>query len=190
MRRTLRACAAVLLAACSSDTLQRMQVQPKYRPYSENPLFEDGRAMRPLPAGTVARERLEELDVPGAGGPGGYLTQVPIPLTPELLAGGRKDFEIICAACHGLLGDGDSPVARNMSLRPPPSLHRFADRPPGFFYSVVTEGFGLMPSFANELPARQRWAVVAYVRALHLSQSAPLTAAPEPELQRLLEEPP
>ncbi len=89
-----------------------------------------------------------------------------------------------CAACHGLAGDGDSPVARNMALRKPPSLHepRIRALPAGRLYAVVRDGYGLMPSYAEELSVGERWAVVAYVRALQLSQGARLAELP-PELR-------
>ncbi len=182
------ALAVCLLPACSSETLQRMDVQEKLLPYSASPLFEDGRAMRTPPPGTVPRERLRFRGLPGGGRDqaGAHLTLVPVRITPELLARGRKRYEIICATCHGLVGDGTSMVARNMALRPPPSLHLFADRPPGFFYEVITDGYGLMPSFANELPPDDRWAVVAYVRALQRSQRASLAEAPSAERARLM----
>lgn len=185
------AVAACLLAACSSETLERMETQEKYQPYSANGLFEDGRAMRPLPAGTVPRERLRFRTVnrSGVDETGTPLASIPIPMTPQLLAKGRKRYDIVCATCHGVVGDGNSVVARNMAQRPPPSLHlpAYANRPPGYFFQVITEGYGLMPSYANEIPVDERWAVVAYVRALQLSQRAPLDAAPAAERARLLE---
>ena len=107
-----------------------------------------------------------------------------------MLQTGRKRFEIICATCHGLVGDGRSLVARNMSLRPPPSLHDYASRPDGYIYQVITRGFGLMPSYSAELPVEERWAVVAYVRALQLSQRSNLAASPPAVRARLQGEAP
>lgn len=187
--------ASIVLAACSpscsSDTLQRMEFQKKYRPYSENPLFEDGRAMRVPPEGTVPRERLKTAAIAQYKTiDGQYLAKPPLAVTPALLVRGQKRFDITCAACHGLLGNGQSPVARNMGLRPPPDLHEFASRPDGFFFDVITNGYGLMGSYAAEIPPEDRWAVVAYVRALDLSQHAPLSAAPPAEQERLKGEQP
>jgi mono/diheme cytochrome c family protein len=103
-----------------------------------------------------------------------------MPVTRELLELGRKRFDITCATCHGPLGDGNSIVATQMSLRPPPSLllQRYVEKPSGYLYEVATKGFGLMASYAAELDVKERWAVVAYIRALQLSQSATVEDVP------------
>ena len=92
-----------------------------------------------------------------------------------------------CGTCHGPLGDGDSIVATQMSLRPPPSLHNYANRAPGYIFEVATHGFGMMASYAAELSVEERWAVVAYVRALQVSQNVPVTDLP-PDLRRKLDQ--
>ena len=102
---------------------------------------------------------------------------IPVPMTHKLLELGRKRYDITCGTCHGPLGDGDSIVARQMALRPPPSLHRYIDRPAGYIYEVITKGFGMMASYAAELTIEERWAVVAYIRALQLSQNTPAVGA-------------
>ncbi|HVE84305.1 MAG TPA: cytochrome c [Myxococcales bacterium] len=183
----LAAAAAASGCTCSGDVFQRMESQRKYLPYQENELFEDGRAMRAPPEGTVPREVLKRSELPAAGKTpeGTVITRIPLPITPEVMARGRKRFDIFCATCHGLLGDGNSMVARNMSVRPPPSLHDFAGRPVGFYFDVITDGFGLMPSYRRELPVEDRWAVVAYLLALQRSQRAPLAQAPPDERERL-----
>jgi cytochrome c5 len=160
-----------LASGCSTSVLQRMEAQEKFLPYSANPFFDDGRSMRPAIEGTVPREHL-----PGR----------PHPMSLALLAAGHRRFDITCATCHGLVGDGDSVVAQKMALRPPPSLHGFAGRPDEFFYKVIAEGYGMMPPYAAEISPEERWAVVAYVRALILSQDAPLEAAP-PDVRASLE---
>lgn len=116
----------------------------------------------------------------GDTGPGRLAERIPIPVTPELLRVGRERFDIHCAACHGALGDGASPVARKMQLRPPPSLHlaRIRAFSPGRLFQVVQYGYGLMPSYAGVLSLRERWAVVAYVQALQLSQYARVAELP------------
>ena len=174
--------AALLACACGDDPLQRMIKQPKARPYEDT--------MSSPPPGTVPIERelgpVELLTGRVAAAPdAGYAARIPLAIDRAALERGRKRFEIICATCHGLAGDGQSIVARNMSLRPPPSLHAFADRPDGFFFAVVTDGFGLMPSYRAELTVRERWEVVAYVRALQRSQAARLADAPAGERARL-----
>jgi mono/diheme cytochrome c family protein len=107
-----------------------------------------------------------------------YVTSVPVPVTRKLLELGRQRYDITCGTCHGTLGDGDSIVARNMALRPPPSLHRYINRPAGYIFEVATKGFGMMASYAAELTVEERWAVVAYIRALQLSQSTPAAQLP------------
>ena len=186
--------AAMTLSACtcgdlsSSQILQRMEVQEKYNAYAANDLFADGRAMRTPPEGTVPRERLVgRPDISTGEVNGQPVANVPVPITAELLARGRHRFEIVCAACHGLVGNGDSMVADNMATRLPPSLVALSDRPAGFFYKAITQGYGLMPSFAGEIPMDERWAVVAYVKALQFSQNAPVQALPE-DVQRRLRE--
>jgi len=118
---------------------------------------------------------------------GKVLDNVPLPITAELLARGRHRFEIVCGTCHGLVGNGDSIVADNMATRLPPSLVALGERPAGFFYRAITDGYGLMPSFSGEIPTDERWAVVAYVRALQLSQNTPVNSLPA-DVQRRLRE--
>jgi mono/diheme cytochrome c family protein len=177
-------------AACGDTTLfDPMERQPKSRAFSANPFFEDGRSMQKPPPGTVPRERI--VGQPGlvAGRVGGKdIEEFPLPVTKELVAAGRKKFDIHCAACHGLLGDGRSLVGANMSLRPPPNLHERKGLLLGHYYQVVANGFGLMPGYAAELSVEERWAVVAYLRALQVSQGAPIAMAPGDERERLMRE--
>ncbi|HEX9291051.1 MAG TPA: cytochrome c [Anaeromyxobacteraceae bacterium] len=162
-----------LLAAGGCEALDPMISQQKVKPYRESDFWPDRISMRPPQPGTVAREdALTSPLVTGRGPDGKVLAALPIPVTRALLETGRKRFEIICAACHGYLGDGVSLVARNMSLRPPPSLLARAQQPDGWYFQVMSEGFGVMPSYASVLPVEERWAIVAYLRALQLSQSA------------------
>ena len=160
---------------------ERMLTQRNYRPYEQAPYFADNRAMRPPPEGTIDRKRIigrpELTDGVVAGR---YLTASPIPVDGALLGRGRDRFDVFCAACHGLRGDGASEVARHMELRKPPSLLEDPVRafPPGRVFQVISLGYGLMPSYAAELPLNDRWAIVAYLRALQFSQGAELAALP------------
>ena len=176
--------AALLLAGCPA--LDPMQRQQKYKAYQQSEFHADGLAMQAPPAGTVAYGTPgDAAQVTGRGPDGKPVALIPVPVTPQLLQAGRKRFEIHCAVCHGLLGDGESQVALNMSLRKPPSLHLYRDVPDGYLFQVVTEGFGLMPSYASELSPEERWGVVAYVRALQLSQHADAGALPPAIRQHL-----
>lgn len=167
--------AALLATACHPDDLDPMERQPKLLPYGTSAVFADGRSMRAPPPGTIPRER--------------DLAEQQPELTPALLALGRARFDVVCAACHGIAGDGDSVVAGKMALRPPPSLHepRIRDLEGPAMYRVISDGYGLMPRLSTHLAPRERWAVIAYVRALQLSQSLPIADAPEP-LRKQLEE--
>ena len=177
-----------LCAACGDTTIfDPMERQPKYRPFSANPLYEDGRAMRHPPEGTVSREstRLPPEVATGKDRSGRILDTFPVALSLDVMYRGRTKFEIHCGVCHGLLGDGYSPVATQMSLRPPPNLHQLQNVGPGHLFQVITEGYGLMPSYAAQLTPEDRWAVAAYVHALRRSQAALLSDAP-PDIQRKL----
>ena len=175
MTRTLCLAVALLAAACHPDDIDPMQRQPKLMPYGTSDLFADGRSMRTPPPGTIPRER--------------DLAEAQPEVTPALLALGRQRFDVVCAACHGIAGDGDSVVAGKMELRPPPSLHepRIRALDAAAIYAVISEGYGLMPRLSTHLAPRERWAVVAYVRALQLSQSLPLADAPDPVRKQLEE---
>jgi mono/diheme cytochrome c family protein len=185
--RAALACAiAAALAACDNgDALpdwSRMITQPKLLPYGETALFADGRAMRPLPAGAIARDWIADpvLRTGHTATSSADVEDIPVPVTRALLERGRHRYAIVCATCHGTAGDGDSAVARNMQRRRPPSLHeaRIAALAPGALYRVIASGYGLMPSYAKLVPPDDRWAVVAYVRTLQLSWTARLDALP------------
>lgn len=171
--------------------LERMLRQPRVDPYEGSDFYTDGRAMREPPAGTVPRDRSLGPAVLRYGvEKGAYALQIPIPVTRAMLALGRERFEAICAACHGILGDGQSAVAEDMQLRRPPSLIALPirDYPPGRIFETASQGYGLMPSYADLLPLEERWAVVAYLRALQLSQHARIDTLPTEIQTRLRSE--
>ena len=172
---------------------QRMQLQPKFRSYQRNDFYEDLRAMRMPPEGTLSREAYAASQ--GGIGTGRtpmltYVEKIPVPVNDELLALGRKQFQVICASCHGLAGDGKSVVAMNMSLNPAPSFHseKLIGKPDGYFFEVIGDGYGAMPAQGWRLQPRERWAVVAYVRALQYSQHVPVAEAPPEIRARLMRE--
>ena len=178
MRRLLAAALPLLLlAGCPAwDPMQR---QAKYKAYQVSEYYADGMAMRAPPAGTVPYGAVVDGPVQTGQGPDGRpLAISPVAPTPGLLAAGKKHFEITCAVCHGVLGDGESQVALNMSLRKPADLQLYRDVPDGYLFQVMSLGFGLMPAYAAELTPEERWAVVAYVRALQLSQHAVVDGLP------------
>jgi len=196
----LAAGAALAAVACDENILDPMaDRQPKENRYKESEFFSDGLSMHAPPEGTVPRERitgnpvlttarLPDGPVQSNGEPlPRYTTTIPIPLTRKLVDLGRVRWGITCGTCHGPAGDGDSIVGRQMALRPPPSLlqRQYLERPSGYFYEVITKGFGMMASYADELTIEERWAVVAYLRALQLAQSVPASSLSPEERQRV-----
>jgi hypothetical protein len=190
-------------AACDENVLDPMaDRQRKTLRYKESSFYDDKLSMRAPPEGTVPRERVtlnprlttgRESDGPMQ--PNGeplpvYTTNIPMPISRKLLDLGRKRYDITCGTCHGTLGDGDSIVARQMSLHPPPSLHKYVNKPSGYLYEVATKGFGMMASYAAELTVEERWAVVAYIRALQISQLTAAAELPPEERQKLEALPP
>ncbi|WP_437719376.1 cytochrome c [Sorangium sp. So ce448] len=171
--------------------LERMLRQRRFAPYQPTDLFDDGSVMRHPPAGAVPNDRV-------TGDPGltqgftgeTYVARIPVPVTIELLQYGKERFEIHCAACHGIAGDGESEVARTMTLRRPPSLvdPRVQAFPPGRIYRVIVEGYGLMRSYEAQVPLMERWAIVAYVKALGKSRATALDALPPPLRERARKE--
>jgi mono/diheme cytochrome c family protein len=185
----MRRAVLLLVVACGCEgvlpevDLQQMIDQHKFQPYEACRYFPDGRAMQPPPPDTVPRDRpLGHADVNEGVVDGRYVDRIPLALSPTLLTTGRFAFDTYCAACHGVDGRGQSEVAKNMRLRQPPSLvdARVRDFPDGRIFQVATHGYGLMPAYDLELTTRERWAVVAYLRALQLSQSIALDDLPPP----------
>ena len=167
---------AVALAGCRQD----MHDAPRYEPYEKSDFFADGRSARPRVAGTVARGHLRE-DTPAATGRqgGALVASAPVPVTMDLLRRGQERYGIFCSPCHGLTGAGDGMVVRR-GFRRPTSLHdpRLRAQPDGYFFDAITNGFGVMPDYAAQVGVPDRWAVVAYLRALQLSQNATLADVP------------
>ncbi len=173
MSRSMRTAALVALASLAGcEALDPMMSQQKVKAYRESDFWPDRISMRPPQPSTVSREDMMAPELAtGRSADGKVLTRVPLAVDRKLLDHGRKNFDIYCAVCHGQLGDGVSLVARNMSVRPPPSLLTRAAQPDGWYFQVMSEGFGVMPSYASALTVQDRWAIVAYLRALQLSQT-------------------
>jgi len=185
-----------LLAALLLTTLggcrQEMYDQPKYKTLGESTFYADRRASRPLPEGTVARGWLRADPKLSEGKDGRMLvTALPMPLTRELLLRGRERFNIFCTPCHDRTGGGRGMVVRR-GYQPPPSLHieRLRDAPVGHFFDVMTNGLGAMPDYASQIPVEDRWAIAAYVKALQLSQYAPVSDVPPDKRAGLAESAP
>ncbi|HEV8238107.1 MAG TPA: cytochrome c [Thermoanaerobaculia bacterium] len=163
----------LVLGGCRQD----MHDQPRYEPLEASKFFADGMASRQLPEGTVARGHLGE-DVAfstGKDAAGNVVAELPMPATRQLLERGHQRFDVYCSPCHGRLGDGQGMAVRR-GFKQPPSFHddRLVNSPVGYYFDVMTHGFGVMPSYAPSIPPEDRWAIAAYVRALQLSQRAHL----------------
>ena len=168
-----------------------MHDQPRFKPLAESDFYTDLRSARPPVDGTVARGQLHEDTYFYTGkigdNPGDYM---PFPVSEELLARGQQRYNIYCAPCHSRLGDGNGVIPSRGFPRKPPSYQteRLRKAPLGYFFDVITSGFGSMPDYSSQIPPRDRWAIVAYIRALQLSQGA--TAADVPAGQRVPSEAP
>jgi hypothetical protein len=157
-----------------------MYDQPRYKPLGKSDFFADHRQSRPLVEGTVARGMLREDGRFYTGKTGVALVTVfPLPVTRPLLDRGRQRYDIFCAPCHDRTGSGNGMVVQR-GYRPPPSLHidRLRQQAVGYFFDVITNGLGAMPDYAAQIPPEDRWAIVAYVRALQLSQDAAVGDVP------------
>jgi len=181
--------AVVLLLASSIACRQDMHDQPKYVPLRPSDFFGDNRSERPLIEGTVARGHLNDDSAfyTGRGPDGKFVTDFPIPVTKEVILRGQDRFNIYCTPCHDRIGDGNGKVVRR-GYRHPPSYHidRLRQVENGYIYDVITNGFGAMPDYAAQVqqPA-DRWAIVAYIRALQLSRQATINDVPAAERKQL-----
>lgn len=170
-------------AACRQD----MHDQPKYIPLRESAFFGDARSARPIVAGTVARGQLRDDALLYTGKANNAdATVFPFAVDATVMARGRERFDIYCAPCHGRTGQGDGMVVLR-GYRRPPSMHqdRLRNAPTGHFFDVMTNGFGAMPDYATQIAADDRWAIVAYVRALQLSEHATLADVPADRRDKL-----
>src|SRR5437762_7604943 len=165
-----------LLSGCR----QKMSNQPRYDPLEPSAFFADGMSARPRVAGTVARGELVIDDFLHTGKSGGKDGDgYPFAVTMEVMNRGHERFNIYCSECHGRLGDGNGMIP-SRGYRRPPSYHTETLRAAktGHFFDVITNGFGAMPSYAVQVPVSDRWAIIAYIRALQLSQHGTINDVP------------
>ena len=185
----------VAIAACllAAGCRQNMHDQHKVKPLGESTFFADGQGARPLPAHTVARGDLREgFAFTGLGPDNKPVAQMPPELlvngkvTRELLLRGQERFNIYCSPCHGRLGLGNGMIVQR-GYKQPTSYHieRLRTAPIGYFFNVMTEGYGVMPTYAPQIPVHDRWAIAAYIRVLQYSQSANLAELPAADQQRV-----
>ena len=176
-------CLVLTLSACRRD----MYNQPRYKPYAEDTFFQDGASARPNPPHTVARGHLDEDEQFHTGKDGGKLVEAfPFPITRQILARGRERFDIYCSVCHARTGDGDGMIVQR-GFPSPPSFHidRLRQAPVGHFFDVMTNGYGVMYSYAVRVSPEDRWAIAAYIRALQLSHDGKIEDVPPEERAKL-----
>ena len=176
--------ALVLLASACANT---MTDQVKCTTYGQIDGFQDGACAQPLADGVVAADAVVDNPALTTGIVNDqYVTDFPVPVTPDLLQRGQDLFNVYCQPCHGAAGYGDG-VITQYYFPAPPSYHSAAVRrqPPGFFFNVITNGVGAMYSYAEQIAVPDRWAVVAYVQALQLSQHVPADTLPESDRGQL-----
>jgi len=174
---------AVVMSGCRRD----MHDQPKYIPLRASTFFADNRSARPLVEGTVARGHLHEDTLLETGKLcNDDETVFPFAIDASVLERGRERYDIYCSPCHGRTGAGDGMVVRR-GFRRPPSYHddRLRSAPVGHFVDVMTNGFGAMLDYRQQVEPRDRWAIAAYIRALQLSEHATIADVPDAERGRL-----
>jgi mono/diheme cytochrome c family protein len=178
------AACVILLAGCSLK--QDMAQQPKNRPLSPSDFFADGRSERPLLENTVARGSLTDDELVVAKDSNSF----PLPVTAQLLERGEERYKIFCTPCHGLQGDGNGMISMR-GMKHPPSYHeaRLRQVPNGYIFDVITNGFGAMYGYSAQIPPRDRWAIVAYVRALQLSRYAKAADLPADVREKVMHPP-
>jgi mono/diheme cytochrome c family protein len=168
-----------------------MRQQPKVKPLDQSDFFLDGQASRPLVVETVARgqQDLDKALYTGMNEDDTPVEAFPLEITREVIERGQERYNIFCSPCHGGLGNGQGMIVQR-GFKPPPSFHtdRLREAPPGYYYDVITHGFGVMYSYASRVPPEDRWAIIAYIKALQLSQNATLDDVP-PDQRNKLEEP-
>jgi mono/diheme cytochrome c family protein len=179
----------VLIAKARTETsaqprvelIQNMDNQPRFKAQQANPLFADGRAMRRPVPGTIARGELREDEHLHRGVVDGeWAAALPVPVTEQVMLRGQRQYDIYCAPCHGQAGYGDGMVARRAdelqqgTWIPPTSLHldTVRERADGYLFNVITNGVRNMPAYGPQVNVADRWAIVAYIRALQRSQNA------------------
>lgn len=178
MNKTLCFLFPLALSACISaqppmNFVPDMDFQPRYRPQTINKYFSDSAAMRMPPPGTIARGTLQEDDAfyRGQTSDTRWLEKIPVNIDAALLARGRERFNIFCSPCHDRAGTGQGMVARR-GIVPPPTFHqaRIRDYKDGELFNIAANGVRSMPGYRKQIDEADRWAIVAYIRALQKSQ--------------------
>ena len=170
-----------------SNCRQDMHDQPRYESLEASDFFEDGSASRRPPEGTVARGQLRDDELLYTGKVSGEIASVfPFRITQDILARGQQRFNVFCSPCHDRVGRGRGIIVQR-GMKQPPSFHitRLREAGPGYFFDVMTNGYGVMYSYASRIPVHDRWAIAAYISALQLSQNAGFDDVSKSDLERV-----
>jgi hypothetical protein len=178
---------STLFFVSGCELRQAMYDQEKYEPLEASSFFSDGQSYRPQISETVARGQLRLDSHYYEGKVDGELSyDLPVPVTKELLTRGKERFGIYCTPCHGHTGKGDGIIVKR-GLKAPSSFHeqRLRDMPVSYFFDVITNGYGIMYSYASRVPTADRWAISAYIRTLQLSQNIDYDQLPDEDQSQL-----
>lgn len=177
----------IVCLALTTGCVLDMRDQPRYESFEKSPFFEDNSSARPLVAGAVARGQLRTDEHLYEGRVNDeFAPTFPFTVTLEVLERGQERYNIFCSPCHGFVGDGQGIIVE-YGLRQPTSFHdpELRDEPPGYYFDLISRGTRVMPSYASRIRPEDRWAIVAYIRALQLSQDADLSQVPSNEIPNL-----
>lgn len=180
----------LLSSGCDIIPGRHMRDQPKFEPLEASTLFDDGRSARDLPANTVPRGEWYEIRVNEVLYTGmeddQFVDTIPISVDRDVVLRGQERYNIYCAPCHGRVGDGLGMIVQR-GMKQPNSFHieQVRSQPDGYYYNAISNGFGVMYSYASRIQPEDRWAIVAYIRALQFSQNAPVDILPDEERQQL-----
>jgi mono/diheme cytochrome c family protein len=177
---TVRGAALVIAGLALAGCRQDMHDAPRYNPLRPSVFFANGSSARTLIANTVARGQLREDRHLYEGIVNGQPAETfPMPVTAEVLRRGQERFTVFCTPCHGRTGEGDGMIVQRGFRKPPSYMEdRLRNAPVGYFFDVMSHGFGAMQDYASQLPVADRWAIAAYIRTLQLSQRATLDDVP------------
>jgi len=171
-----------LVAGCALD----MRDQPRYEPLEKSAFLGDNLSARPRVADTVARSQPIDTHLNTGQFNGDFAPTFPFTVTLEVLRRGQERYDIFCTPCHGWLGDGQGIVVE-YGLKAPPSFHSqdLREEPPGFYFDIISRGTRIMPGYASRISPADRWAIIAYIRALQLSQNSDVAQVPAQEVPNL-----
>jgi mono/diheme cytochrome c family protein len=169
-------CCLALLTACANN----MRNDSRLKPYEASPVFADGQSERPIDPNTVPRGQATDLRVTSGKADGAVVSEFPITISRDTIARGQKEYGIYCTPCHGANADGKGLISPYFNPKPANLLDpALLNQPVGHYFDVISNGKGIMYSYASRISPEDRWAIIAYIRAFQANQQAPLDVPPE-----------